>query len=478
MRLPAVLLVLLVVLACLVPSALAGPDDARALGAQLADPDLEVALEAAKRLHALGADANPAVDDLAKALDRRLTEHQRRLQWHPWRGILPEFRLTIVRTLGAIGPDAAVALPRLIADLAAGSRHAVKDLVLAVLAIAPDDPAVFDALCGVISRGRPLQDPELWAHLAPWIEAQGDRVVPALDGLMQSGRAPQREYAAKRLAALGSPGVAVLLRRLESARPNERSLILGVLIASGNLRGGAIQTAIEEFAADSFSGDGPTFALALANAQGDVERPLVRALATSPFSGRAWRDLWGAAPELARRVSRLWVAARTPPTAADAFDAQGLRRTKVIGGGGGGPFEDRLSRRATLTGLRVFVGGWGHRTIVRGVQALFDGPEGRAKGPVRGTADGKGREIRAEAGYAVGGLFVKYGHRVDGLAVLFLRIRPDGGLDPKDGYVSPWIAGVDGALETRTGGTGARIVGLTGRRGADLDAIGLVAADR
>ena len=115
---------------------------------------------------------------------------------------------------------------------------------------------------------------------------------------------------------------------------------------------------------------------------------------------------------------------------------------------------------------------------MRGIQALFDGPEGRAEGPVRGAADGDGREIRGEEGYAVGGLFVKHGHRVDGLAVLFLRIRPDGGLDPKDGYVGPWIAGVDGSNEKRVGGTGARIVGLTGRRGADLDAIGLVESER
>jgi len=367
-------------------------------------------------------------------------------------------------------------VPKLTAELSAGSRHELKGLVAAVLAIAPDDPAVFDALCGVISRGHGLEDPAIWAPLHPWIEAQGARVVPALDGLMQNGRAMRREYAAKRLAALGKPGLAVLRSRLAKARPNERNLILAVLIASDNLAGSAVDVAVAEFVASHFSGDGQVFARAFAKVDAPIDRKLAVALAKTPFGDRAWLDLQAAAPVLARRTTAAWVRLRKVPVCAAAFDERGMRRTELVGGGGGTAFEDRISQRATLTGLHVHVGGWGHRTIVRGIRPLFDGPEGRAEGAMHGTPDHAGTEVRAEPGYAVAGLFVRYGHRVDGLAVLFLRLRQDGRLDPKDGYVSPWIGGREGSKAT-LGGTGARIVGLTGRSGADLDAIGLVESE-
>ena len=45
------------------------------------------------------------------------------------------------------------------------------------------------------------------------------------------------------------------------------------------------------------------------------------------------------------------------------------------------------------------------------------------------TADGKGVEVRAEAGYAVAGLYVKSSRRVDGLAVLVLEPALPAGLD-------------------------------------------------
>ncbi len=478
MRASTALLLAALLLAPPAPAALAGPDGTKALGAQLADGDLEVAFEASKKLLALRSDAKPALPHLVQALGRGLSERRSSLHWHPWQGILPRFHRNVIRTLRAIGPDASPAVPHLVGELVATPSRHLGDLVGALLAIAPQEPAVFDALCGVISNARSPDDKAMWSSLRSWIDAQGARAVPALDGLLKNGRALQRDYAAKRLASLGTAGVAVLLHQIEHARPNQRTRILDALVASGNLRGEAIRIAVSEFAASHFSGDGQVLARALEKADGEVDRLLAQALADTPFADRAWRDLWAATPALARRTSACWVRARKPRACLDPSDADGLRRTALAGGGGGGAFEDRLSRRAVLTGLHVYGGGWGHRTIVRGIRPLFDGPEGRAQGSLHGTADGKGVEVRANAGYAVAGLYVKTSRRVDGLAVLFLRMR-NGRLDPTDGYVSPWVAGVGGSPQVLVGGRCApRVVGLTGRSGADLDAIGLVESER
>ncbi len=82
---------------------------------------------------------------------------------------------------------------------------------------------------------------------------------------------------------------------------------------------------------------------------------------------------------------------------------------------------------------------------------------------------------RCKPGYAVGGLNVKGGLRVDGLEFVFMRIKEDG-LDKSDSYTSPWLGGQGGGEPATFGGEGSPVVGLAGRGGSDLDAIGLVSA--
>ncbi len=56
-----------------------------------------------------------------------------------------------------------------------------------------------------------------------------------------------------------------------------------------------------------------------------------------------------------------------------------------------------------------------------------------------------------------------------------MRIR-DGRLDPKDFYETEWIGGKGGGGEQTIGDNGKWVIGIHGRQGLDLDAIGLVSA--
>ena len=151
----------------------------------------------------------------------------------------------------------------------------------------------------------------------------------------------------------------------------------------------------------------------------------------------------------------------------------GLRATRILGGGGGSPFEVRGPRGALLVGLRHTTIVWAGHRIVRSLQPLFlvDG-EVRG-GAVLGRPNGPVQTTLARPGYAVGALLVRAGHRVDGFAVVFMRVAGDG-LDPSDVTTSPWVGGTGGGAEQLLGGSGRVVEGLCGRHGADLDALGLL----
>ena len=89
-----------------------------------------------------------------------------------------------------------------------------------------------------------------------------------------------------------------------------------------------------------------------------------------------------------------------------------------------------------------------------------------------GGHDRKPVEVKSKPGYVVAGLVLKGGHRVDGFAVIFLR-RTARGLDTEDVIVSPWQGGRGGGAERIVGGA-YPAVGVHGRVGADVDALGLI----
>ena len=52
---------------------------------------------------------------------------------------------------------------------------------------------------------------------------------------------------------------------------------------------------------------------------------------------------------------------------------------------------------------------------------------------------------------------------MDGMLVIFMRVTPDGKLDPQDSYRSDWVGGKGGGPETLLGGDGTPVIGIIGK---------------
>ena len=144
------------------------------------------------------------------------------------------------------------------------------------------------------------------------------------------------------------------------------------------------------------------------------------------------------------------------------------KHTDTIGGGGGGGYEGVPENFFLLRGLKVQTANFAGHNVIGGVIPLFLTTTGFVEGKNCGGGGGPWHKIAARPGYAVGALFGRGGDRLDGFKLVFMRITPTG-LDPKDKYDSSWIGG-----STQIGGTGAFIIGVFGRCGSEMDAMGLV----
>ncbi|MDY3556664.1 hypothetical protein R5W24_005834 [Gemmata sp. JC717] len=118
-----------------------------------------------------------------------------------------------------------------------------------------------------------------------------------------------------------------------------------------------------------------------------------------------------------------------------------------------------------IVGFDYSVGGWDGESCLGGLWPLFD----------RDWPDHGQQRVMARPGYAVGGLTVKSNKFVDGIRVTFMRVKPDGRLDPADKYESPWCGPHgSGKKETKLGGDGRAVIGLITDKAAVLHAVGLV----
>ncbi|MBN9519971.1 hypothetical protein J0H58_15825 [bacterium] len=89
------------------------------------------------------------------------------------------------------------------------------------------------------------------------------------------------------------------------------------------------------------------------------------------------------------------------------------------------------------------------------------------------------RRTLAKQGYAVGGLEVKSKTYVNGIRVTFMRLKADGTLNPADTYQSGWLGPhTVGTKETKLGGDGRPVIGLTCYQAGHLSGIGLVLRER
>ena len=83
--------------------------------------------------------------------------------------------------------------------------------------------------------------------------------------------------------------------------------------------------------------------------------------------------------------------------------------------------------------------------------------------------------VLAKEGYAVGGMAVKSKTFVTAIKITFMKLTPDGKLDTKDSYTSPWVGPEEtGTTETALGGDGKKVLGICLYKGAIVDGMALV----
>lgn len=162
-------------------------------------------------------------------------------------------------------------------------------------------------------------------------------------------------------------------------------------------------------------------------------------------------------PALGRRVRDN----RMPP---DAI------QTELLGGHGGGRFVHVNPTGGPVVGFHYALGSWGGKSVMRTLDPIYD----RSSPDVQADP----ATVVARDGYVVGGLRVESDDSgVYNVQVVFVRFK-DGRPDPADTYTSERIGVPAGAALHELGEKGTWVIGTYGRKGLNLDAVGLVLAPK
>jgi NPCBM/NEW2 domain-containing protein len=159
-----------------------------------------------------------------------------------------------------------------------------------------------------------------------------------------------------------------------------------------------------------------------------------------------------------------------------------VRRSAVVGGlEGGEPYEHTGGRGCFLTGFAYRTRFGRNTSHIACLQAIYWIPGGRTilSPSIGHLPDSTAHPpVNAKVGYAVGGIKVWSSteggfHLVRGIKLQFMR-RNGNVLDPEDSYWSEWI-GLNGEGKgTLVGGDGFPVVGIHGRAGGGIDALGII----
>ena len=139
------------------------------------------------------------------------------------------------------------------------------------------------------------------------------------------------------------------------------------------------------------------------------------------------------------------------------------RKGELFGGSGGRPFHEARAGQH-VTGFRWTSGSWAGKQGIRRLLPDYG----------RGQAEPSQQLLRAREGYVLGGLIVDAGDLVFAVKGVFVRLNPDGTVNPADTYTSEWIGHPSGGSPRTLDAKGARVIGIHGRVMAVIDAIGLV----
>ncbi|GAB6167454.1 hypothetical protein JCM19992_34540 [Thermostilla marina] len=134
--------------------------------------------------------------------------------------------------------------------------------------------------------------------------------------------------------------------------------------------------------------------------------------------------------------------------------------TKLVGGTGGMLYLSQPQNRPVV-GFIFTEGSWAGKAALAILEPIYD------------HVPANERTVVAREGYVVAGLEVHADDLVRGVRVTFAKLTPEGKLDLADSYTSDWIGEPSESPET-LGNTGLPVVGVIARRGAVMDALGLV----
>lgn len=140
-------------------------------------------------------------------------------------------------------------------------------------------------------------------------------------------------------------------------------------------------------------------------------------------------------------------------------------------------FYDIGEQPRVLVGFRLALNNFGGYRIVRGLQAVFRGRDGKdviSKIPVGTKKPIEHRKVVAKKGYAVGAVEYEMAPFVRRVRVQFYRIVGTK-LDAEDNYFSAWYGKWEGPSTRERVEAGKKIaVGIHGKYGLGLDKVGLV----
>jgi hypothetical protein len=162
--------------------------------------------------------------------------------------------------------------------------------------------------------------------------------------------------------------------------------------------------------------------------------------------------------------------------------AEGLTLHDPRVGRGGSAFNFEVGPGEWLAGVEVAtrVSPLDGRAVVVTLTPVCRSDAGPRNGPSYGGNPGADQirrwRLLAKDGYAVGGMVVVGDHLVRGVKIIFMRTA-GGRLDVTDRYESEWAGDRGGAPAINYNGEGQPAVGVRGRSGSLIDALGPVFAE-
>ena len=138
----------------------------------------------------------------------------------------------------------------------------------------------------------------------------------------------------------------------------------------------------------------------------------------------------------------------------------------LLGAQGGSPFA-RAKENAQVIGFRYSLSNWAGEGVLRDFEPLYEKPASKAEGKI---------DEVAKDGYVVAGMIVAHAQYPNAVQVIYARMK-DGKVDIATTYQSKWLGVPKGSSRTQLAGKGERVVGTFGRRGLNINTIGLMVAD-